>query len=213
MNLNFQKILNSKLTHIILTHAFTLFIGFLSGAIFGGHLKSVSAIFGNDKKYFDFRVNQPFLNELDITGDWVYVAEANEKDILFSEDNCKKRFGTVYINQVFSTEINLTGQRRFKDSCTSKDDRVEQHSVRWRSLSGSVVLQRKNVSIWFSTEDDSPRYGYILLTVVNNPNTIKPTEMNGTMYYLNDQKKTWFRAKVDFYRSGSEKAKPIEKKW
>ncbi|AVH71593.1 hypothetical protein [Nostoc sp. 'Lobaria pulmonaria (5183) cyanobiont'] len=56
--------------------------------------------------------DQKLLNEIKISGDWVYEAEVNIKDTVFFEDGCKKRLRNVHINQTSSVTRHLIGEKK-----------------------------------------------------------------------------------------------------
>lgn len=188
----------------------------LGGFVFGNIINDFSI--SNKDGVGKIAINRNLLPEsLDVTGEWVYAVETNNNDIRFSEDGCRKRFGTVYINQITgSYEINLSGERKIKDGCSSSNSNstpAAQQIIRWNSENAVVLVNAKKLFVWFKTEDSISRYGYISGSVIKNSNDIKPTRIQGNMYYLDNSKNTWFRAKIDFYRSGSQEAQNIEKKW
>ncbi|MBO3464000.1 hypothetical protein G7B40_030855 [Aetokthonos hydrillicola Thurmond2011] len=194
------------------------FVAVLFVSVFVGRVYSGFTLIKNDKEIsFDLRTDAKLPNELDITGEWVYLAETNQKENIFSEDFCKKRFGSVDINHTGSNEVNLSGVRKANEDCTTKKvvyPKVEPKNIRWVSDSATILVQRKHLTVWFHTDDKIPRLGYMYLSIINEPNSIKPPgQLNGTMFYLNDEDKKWFRANVELYRVGSQKATDIAKKW
>lgn len=205
-----QKILEENWKVILAAIGGTVIGGFVFGNIINGfsisHKDGVAHI----------AINQNLLpDSVDVTGEWVYAAETNNNDIGFSEDGCKKRLGTVYINQrAGSYEINLSGERKIKDGCSNPNSKPgAKQVIRWNSENAVVLVNDKKLFVWLKTEDEISRYGYVSAIIIKNSNDIKPTKIQGDMYYLDDDKNTWFRAKIDFYRSGSQEAKDIEKKW
>jgi hypothetical protein len=186
----------------------------LGGFVFGKIINEFSI--GNQDGLTTIAINRNLLPaSVDVTGEWVYAAETNNNEIGFSEDRCRKRFGTVYINQkAGSYEINLSGERKIKEGCSNNSiPTTAKQVIRWNSENAVVLVNDKKLFVWLKTEDDMSRYGYVSATIIKNSNDIKPTKIQGVMYYLENSKNTWFRAKIDFYRSGSQEAKDIEKKW
>jgi hypothetical protein len=202
----------------ILEENWKVILAAIGGTVLGGF------VFGNIINEFSIRnkdgsteivINRNLLpDSVDVTGEWVYAAETNNNEIGFSEDGCRKRFGTVYINQIAgSYEINLSGERKIKEGCSNSKSIPAKQVIRWNSENAVVLVNAKKLFVWLKTEDDISRYGYVSASIIKNSNDIKPTKIQGNMYYLDDSKNTWFRAKIDFYRSGSQEAKEIEKKW
>ncbi|UKO97059.1 hypothetical protein [Nostoc sp. UHCC 0870] len=47
--------------------------------------------------------------------------------------------------------------------------------------------------------------------IIKSGNDIKAAKIPGDMYYLDASDNKWWRAKISFYRSGSQEAKSIDK--
>jgi hypothetical protein len=192
--------------------------GVVFGSLFFGKIIN-GVTFFNANGEFGFFINPNQLpKSVDITGEWVYAAETNDNRGAFSEDKCRKRFGTVQINQkADSYAIDLSGERKIKEDCgtptkVSGQD-LNKQVIRWNSENAVILVNEKRLFLWFATQDQVPRYGYISATIIKAPNDIKPSRLQGNMYYLENSKNTWFRAKIDFYKSDSQDAKNISKKW
>ncbi|MCC5609759.1 hypothetical protein LC612_24020 [Nostoc sp. CHAB 5834] len=191
--------------------------GISLGLLFSG--KFTGFDFSNQPERTSLRLvgDQQLLEEINIDGDWVYEAEVNTKDTVFFEDGCRKRLGTVHINQTYSVSINFAGERKKLENCENISNKVtpfQQKDVMWNSLSATISPLNKKVFLSFQTHDDVQNQGYMTLDIIKNDNNRKPDEMKGTMDYLyfNQKTKQWFTANIRFYKSGSTKAKEIEKK-
>ena len=158
---------------------------------------------------------QELTDKVNVVGEWIYVAETNDSDIVFSEDGCKRRLGTVNIEQVEGTEIKLYAERKLKQGCKNQkvqNPEAEQQKIKWASEVATILPRLKTVFTWIKTEDEFTKYAYIRLEIIDK-NNIKPTKMTGVMYYLAEETKKWFKSKVSFYKFGSEDARAIENEY
>jgi hypothetical protein len=209
----FQKVLEDNWKVIVAAISGAVLGGFVFGNIINGFS------FFNNKDGFGIAIdrNTTLPDSVDITGEWVYEAETVGSDITFSEDKCRKRYGTVNINQkTGSYEIHLAGTRKVKDNCQgTPDNPAKKQEVQWNSQNAVVSVDDKTMFLWLKTEDEEvSRYAYISGTIIKSANDIKPAKIQGYMYYLDDSdNKAWWRAKILFYRLGSQEAKSIEKMW
>ncbi|MCC5618960.1 hypothetical protein LC605_28535 [Nostoc sp. CHAB 5836] len=115
----------------------------IGGFVFGKLISGISII--RDGDGLGIVINrQPLPEFVDVTGDWVYAAETNDEDIKFSEDKCRKRFGTVHISQkAGSYEIILSGERKIKEECSlSSNSKPANQVIRWNSENAVVLVTR-----------------------------------------------------------------------
>lgn len=156
----------------------------------------------------------PLPEDLNVNGQWAYVAETNAQNATFSEDGCRKRYGTVNINQKpNSTEVILTGERRIKESCSSENAKSNQEVIRWGSEYAVVSVNEEKLIVWFKTHDSVPRFAYISASLIKKDTDKKPSRIQGEMYYLDNSTNKWFKAKIDFYLLSSPEGINITHKW
>ncbi|GJD22647.1 hypothetical protein RIVM261_076030 [Rivularia sp. IAM M-261] len=190
--------------------------GVVFGAVFFSQKSNggISVIPDNGGVTITKTVQNPLPKDLDINDQWAYVAETNAQDATFSEDGCRKRYGTVNINQKSnSTELILTGERKVKEGCSSKDAKSNQEVIRWGSEYAVVSVNEKKLIVWFKTHDAVPRFGYISASLIKKATETKPSRIQGEMYYLDNSTNKWFKAKIDFYPLSSPEGSNIAKKW
>jgi hypothetical protein len=145
--------------------------------------------------------NSTQTSTLNINGEWLYNAIANT-GLFFSEDSCKERFGEVYIcPQKIGWGINITGTRLVEAGCCCTPNLVKANKVNWRSDFATVSLNASQLYLWLKTFDATPRYAFISASIIKG---IHDTVMQGDMYYLNEDKMTWLKANINFYRKDDE---------
>ncbi|MBE9209220.1 hypothetical protein IQ244_22470 [Nostoc sp. LEGE 06077] len=176
--------------------------GIIVGMFILGQL--VSGIKVSTKDGFEVVIDRTTLpTELDIDGDWYYKAETNEAETRFTEDKCRIRVGTVGIKHKFGTsEVILSGHRIVRTECGKDKPTIVGTAIRWKGNDAAVKQKEGELFFWLDTDDNEPRYGYVSTTIKTEDGK-KPSKMNGTMFYLSyleNGKKTWFKAKIDFYR-------------
>ncbi len=178
-----------------------------------GYLACEKGVFisgGNGHVSVSSTSGDPLDDSIDISGQWVYVAEAIENKKLFSEDSCHQRSGAVTINYGGHYQLSLTGVRKQRTGCAEEAKLTT--NVIWTSEAASLLVSEKRMFVWFSTADESTKRGRILVGIVPNA-TGKPDEMVGDMFYLNENDNTWFKAKITFFRKGNIEANKIEATW
>lgn len=114
------------------------------------------------KDGFEISVDRTKLpTELDIEGDWYYVAETNN-DTKFTEDGCRKRIGTVSIKQKEGTpEVILNGRKLLRAECGYANTQITGTAIPWKSDDAVVKLKEKELFLWLMTADDEPRYAHV----------------------------------------------------
>jgi hypothetical protein len=205
-----QKTLNENWKLLLV-----LFGGIAFGALFFGRFINGISFVGNSGEIGIFINRNQLPNSVDVTGEWMYEAVTNDNDIVFPEDGCRKRFGTVNIIQnADSYAVRLTRERKIKEECGKTHGKDSKKNViPWNSENAVVLVNEKKLFLWFVTQDASPRYGYISVTIIKSPNDVKPSKLQGTMYYLENSKNTWFKARIYFYKPDSSDGEKIKSKW
>jgi hypothetical protein len=187
------------------------FSGVVVGIFIIGQL--VNGIRVSTKDGFEISVDRTKLpTELDIEGDWFYVAEINN-DTRFTEDGCRKRIGTVSIKQKEGTpEVILNGRRLLRAECGYANTQIAGTAIPWKSDDAVVKLKEKELFLWLMTADDEPRYAHVSANIKSIKNR-QPSQMEGQMFYLEDGTNTWFKSKIDFFRVGSAGADRLKGKY
>lgn len=183
--------------------------GIIVGMFIIGQL--VSGIRVSTKDGFEIVVDRTRLpTELDVEGDWLYKAETNEENTRFTEDKCRKRIGTVRVKQKFGTpEVILSGRRIIRAECGKDKGVIAGTPISWNSNDAVVKQKEGQMFLWLVTSDDEARFAHISANIRVEDGK-KPSEINGDMFYLEDGKNTWFKAKIDFYRIDTTEANKLK---
>lgn len=176
-------------------------------------LGQLSGIKVSTKDGFEIIVDRAKLpTELNIEGEWLYKSETNDQKTVFAGEDCRIRAGTARIKQKFGTsEVVITGSRIVRAECGKDKHSITNTSTPWKSEEAAIRQREGLLFFWLVTSDDKAGYGYVDAASIRSEEGKLPSEINnGSMFFLDDGKKTWFKSKINFYRVGTPNATALE---